>query len=98
MVWRIFCRDVFGGSSLLDNLKMLVVLAGGPVATPLEACLGEKLEAEVIVGDLVGEVPRAVAVGLASGGLDEQCAVVEGLDVGVVERVDVDGQSTGVFR
>jgi len=38
MVWRIFCRDGSLGSSLLDNLKMLVVLAGGPVATPLEAC------------------------------------------------------------
>jgi hypothetical protein len=36
---------------------MLVVLAVGPVAAPLEAGLSEELEAEVIVGNLVGEVP-----------------------------------------
>ena len=57
--------------ALLYNLKMLVVLAGGSVAAPLEAGGGEELEAEVVVGDFVGEVPRAVAVGLASGGLYE---------------------------
>ena len=77
---------------------MLVVLAGGPVTTPLEAGLGEELEAEVVVGDLVGEVPRTVAVGLAGGGLDEQRAVSKGLDVGVVERVDIDSQSSGMLR
>ena len=33
--------------ALLYNLKMLVVLAGGPVAAPLEAGGGEELEAEV---------------------------------------------------
>ena len=77
---------------------MLVVLAGGPVTAPLETGLGEELEAEVVVGDLVGEVPRAVAVRFAGGGLDEQRTVVEGLDVGVVERVDIDGQSTGMLR
>ena len=38
-------------SSLLDDLKMLVVLTVGPIATPLEASLGEELEAEVIVGE-----------------------------------------------
>ena len=44
--------------SLLNYLKVLIVLAGSPVAAPLEAGLGEELEAEVVVGDLVGEVPR----------------------------------------
>ena len=77
---------------------MLIVLAGGPVTAPFETSLGEELEAEVLVGDLVGEVPRAVAVGFACGGLDEECAVSKGLDVGVVERVDVDRQSTGMLR
>ena len=47
---------------------MLVVLAGGPVIAPLEACLGEELEAEVVVGNLIGEVPRTVAIRLAGGG------------------------------
>ena len=32
---------------------MLVVLAIGPVATPVEACLGEKFEAEVVVSGVV---------------------------------------------
>ena len=49
---------------------MLEVLARCPVAAPLEASLGEEAEAEVVVVYLVGEVPRAVAVLLGSGGLD----------------------------
>ena len=77
---------------------MLVVLTGGPVTAPLEAGLGEELEAKVIVGDLVREVPRAVAVRLASSRLDQERAVVEGFDVGVVKRVDIDSQSSGVLR
>ena len=76
---------------------MLVVLARGPVAAPVEASGGEEAEAEVIVVNLVGEVPRAVAVRLAGDGLDERRAIIEGLDVGVVEGVDVDGQAAGVL-
>ena len=57
--------------ALFNPLKMLIVLAVGPVAAPLEAGLGEELEAEVVVGDLVGEVPRTVAVGFTGGGLYE---------------------------
>ena len=63
---------------------MLVVLAVGPVTTPLEASLGEEFEAEVVMGNFVGEVPRAVTIGFAGGGLYEQRAVSEGLDVRVV--------------
>ena len=85
-------------ATLFFPLKMLVVLAGVPVAAPLEAGLSEELVAEVVVGDLVGEVPRSVAVRFSGGGFDEQRAVGEGLDVGIVKRVDVDGQSTGVLR
>ena len=77
---------------------MLVVLAGGPIAAPLEAGLSEELEAEVVVGDLVGEVPRAVAVRFACCGFNEERTITEGLDIGVVERVDVHGQSTGMLR
>ena len=33
---------------------MLVVLAVSPVTAPLEAGFGEELEAEVVVGNLVG--------------------------------------------
>ena len=50
---------------------MLVVLARGPIATPVEAGLGEKFEAEVVVVYLVGKVPVAVAICLGRGGLDK---------------------------
>ena len=43
--------------ALFNPLKMLVVLAVSPVTAPLEAGFGEELEAEVVVGYLVGEVP-----------------------------------------
>jgi hypothetical protein len=39
--------------SLLNQLKMLVILARCPVTTPLEAGSGKELEAKVIVIDLV---------------------------------------------
>ena len=71
---------------------MLIVLTGGPVATPLEASFGEEFEAEILMVDLVREVPRTVGVGLACDGLDENSTVFKRLDVRVVEGVDVDGQ------
>jgi hypothetical protein len=36
---------------------MLEVLARCPVTAPLEAGISEETEAEVVVGDLIGEVP-----------------------------------------
>ena len=48
--------------ALLLQFKMLVVLACLPVAAPVETCLGKELETEVVVVNLVGEVPVAVAV------------------------------------
>lgn len=86
-----------GRRGLLDDLEVLVVLAVVPVASPVEACLGEEAVAEVVVVDLVGEVPGAVAVGGSRGGLYEEGAVFEVLVVGVVEGVDVDGESAGVL-
>ncbi|KWW26725.1 MAG: hypothetical protein AUK64_2457, partial [bacterium P201] len=58
----------------------------------------KEAEAEVVVVYLVGEVPRAVAICLGSSRLDEAGAVGAVLVIGVVERVDVDGQSAGVLR
>ena len=52
--------------SLFYKFKMLVVLTRGPVTAPIEACLGEELEAEVVVVNLVGEVPVAITIGLSS--------------------------------
>ena len=77
---------------------MLVVLAVSPVTTPLEAGLGKETKAEILMVYLVGEVPVSIAVFLTRSGLNEELTVGEGLDVGVVERVDVDGQSAGMLR
>ena len=77
---------------------MLIVLAGAPVAAPPEAGLGEEAVAEVAAGDLVGEGLRAVAVYYGGGGLHVAGAVRAVLVVGIVERVDVDGQSAGMLR
>ena len=85
-------------SVLFNKFKVLEVLARSPVAAPLEAGLGEEAEAEIIVVDLVREVPRAVAVVCGGGGLDEARAVVAILVIGIVEGVDVDGQPPGMFR
>ena len=76
---------------------MLIVLTRSPVTAPLETCLSKETEAEVFVINLIGKVPRTVAIWLASGGLDEERAVIECFDVGVVEGVDIDGQSTGML-
>ena len=48
--------------------------------------------------NLVGEVPRAVAIVGGGGGLDEARAVVAAFIIRIVEGVDVDGQSPGMFR
>ena len=83
---------------LFNEFKMLVVLARGPIATPVEAGLGEELEAEVVVVYLVGKVPVAVAICLSRGGLDEERTILANLIIWVIQRVDVDGQSAGVLR
>ena len=77
---------------------MLEVLARSPVTTPLEACLSKETEAEVFVINLIGEVPRAVAIWLASGGLDDPRTVIKVPIVGIVKRIDINGQSTGMLR
>ena len=48
--------------------------------------------------NLIGEVPRAVAIWLACGGLYEERAVIKCFDVGVVEGVDIDGKTAGMLR
>ena len=75
---------------------MLVVLHSAPSATPAEAVGCEELVGLVGMGDLM--VERGVAVGVArgSGGLDA-AAPPNGAHAGIVERVEVDGASEGVF-
>ena len=79
--------------------KVLVVLAAFPVAAPGEAVAGEEPVDEVAFLDESSGpgLLRLVAVGgvrLAGKGCYAPCAVV---DVGVVERIDVDGQAQGVL-
>ena len=82
---------------LSDQLEMLEVLARLPVTTPLKACLGEELEAEVVVVYLIWERFRAVTVFCSRGRLDEARAVGPVLVVGVVERIDVYCQPPGML-
>lgn len=63
---------------------MLVVLEGVPGAAPREAVLEEEAVAEVAGGDLVAEVAAAVGIGLAVGGLDDECAVLAPAHVGII--------------
>lgn len=76
---------------------MLVVFDTVPGAAPDEAVLCEETVAEVALHNLVGKVSGTVDVGLAIGGLDNHCAVFPVTDVGVVERVDVYCQSSGMI-
>ena len=84
--------------SLFYKFKMLIVFTCGPVAAPFESGLGEEAKAEVVMINLVGEIPVAVTIDFGCGGLNEECAIIALFIVRVVERVDVDGQSTGMFR
>ena len=77
---------------------MLVVLEGVPGAAPLETVLDEKPVAEVTFRNLVLERFGTVLLGSPRGRLDEQGAVLLAAYAGIVERVDVDGQSTGMLR
>lgn len=89
---------ILGNATSFDDLKVLVVLARNPVTAPVEAGLGKQLEAEVIVVYLVGEVLVALTIGTGSGRLNEERAILTNLEVRIVERIDIDGQSAGVLR
>ena len=77
---------------------MLVILRVIPVTAPLEAGLGKEFETEVVVIDLVGEVPVTITIGFTRGGLDEERAILENLIIRIIERIDIDSQSASVFR
>ena len=78
---------------------MLIVLDGAPCTSPTETMLDEESVAEVggvddRHGDVLATIGAVGGIGLGVGRLD--LAVVE-VHVGVVEGVDVDGKSLGVF-
>ena len=76
---------------------MLVVFAGSPGAAPLKTGFGEKTQAEVLLINLVREVPRSIAIFSGCGWLNETSAICTVFVVGVVEGIDVYGQPTGML-
>ncbi len=58
--------------SVLYKFKMLIVFTCGPVAAPFESSLVEEAKAEVVMINLVGEIPVAVTIDFGCGGLYEE--------------------------
>lgn len=79
-------------------LEMLIVLDGIPVATPFEPVLHEQTVAEVALRDLVLELLLAVDIGFTRSGLDKDGTVLLPAYTRVVERIDIDGKTTGMIR
>ena len=79
------------------EFEVLVVFHGAPGAAPDEAVFDEQAVAEVAFIDLVTELLAAVGIGLAVGGLNDPAAILRMADIGIVERVDVDGEAAGVI-
>lgn len=74
---------------------MLIVLERAPVAAPGESVLSEETEAEVAVGDFVGVGSVAVYVRVSCLRLNLRFPVAR-LDTGIIERIDVHGESHAV--
>ena len=77
---------------------MLVVLERAPGTTPAEAVLEEKAVAEVAALYLVVEAALAMGIGFGVGWLDEQPAIGTPLDIGIVQRIDVNSHPHGMGR
>ena len=77
--------------------EVLVVFHGAPGAAPDEAVFDEQTVAEVAFIDLVAELLAAVGIGLAVGGFNDPTAILRMADIGIVERIDVDGEAAGVI-
>ena len=77
--------------------EVLVVFHGAPGAAPDEAVFDEQAVAEVAFIDLVAELLAAVGIGLAVGGFYDPAAILRMADIGIVERIDVDGEAAGVI-
>ena len=76
--------------------EVLVVFLRAPGTTPAEAVLEEEAVAEVAFLYLVAIALAAVGIGLACGGFYYLTASFVVTDVGVVEGIDVDSETTGV--
>ena len=78
-------------------LEVLIVLAVAPRSAPREAVLDEQTVEEIALLYLIGELTGAVGVGLRVGWHHLSGPVLARPDVGIVARIDVDGQSLGVL-
>ena len=77
--------------------EVLIVFHRAPAAAPGEAVFDKEAVAEIAFLDFVAIGLATVGIGLGVGGLDNLTTILAIADIGVVERVDVDGETTGVF-
>jgi len=77
-------------------LEVLIVFQRPPVATPRETMLSKEAIGQVVVCDFIFEGACTIDVGSCRSGLDEERAVLAPLYAWVLQRVQVDGQSTGM--
>lgn len=81
---------------VIRDLEVLVVFAVFPAAAPFEAVLGKGDTGKILFIDLHGEVTAAVYIGGAGSWLDQEVTVYV-FHVGVIERIDVDGNAHAVL-
>ena len=79
-------------------LKVLVILAVFPVASPSESLCLEETVAEVAFFNHVNMVLATVEIRSCRCWLYHFLAVFQPFVIGVIERVDIDGKSLAVFR
>ena len=79
-------------------LKMLVILAVFPVASPSESLCLEETVAEVAFFNHVNMVLATVEIRSCRCWLYHFLAVFQPFVIRVIERVDIDGKSLAVFR
>ena len=98
MYFRSFSCFLAFEAFLFLFLKMLVILAVFPVASPSESLCLEEAVAEVALLNHINMMLAAVEVGTASGWLHHILAVFQSFVVRVIESVDVDGKSFAMLR
>lgn len=77
---------------------MLIVLQGAPGSAPAEAVLDEQLIAQIRSSDFIRVIGLAINVRLACCGLYYLMTILLTIPyIGVIERIDIDGQSTGML-
>jgi hypothetical protein len=77
---------------------VLIVLHGAPSSAPAEAVLDEQLIAQIRSSNFIRVIGLAINVRLTCGRLYYLMTVFPTIPyIGVIERIDIDGQSTGML-